>query len=146
KLNRARDFVPSDSHQTTRSPSATVSSPGRALASDLLMPKFGTSSFSGFRSPFMSVYKSDFYSPATEPTRRGGGNSRECVCDVGTGRSREDRLKMESEIMERAGLPRDFWLVTVEDIEYPHCVRQGIRALVLDLQRQYKRPVNTRRT
>ncbi|KAJ2748614.1 SUMO1 sentrin specific peptidase 8, partial [Coemansia pectinata] len=40
KLNRARDFVPSDSHQTTRSISATVSSPGRALASDLLMPKF----------------------------------------------------------------------------------------------------------
>ncbi|KAJ2743372.1 hypothetical protein GGI19_006708, partial [Coemansia pectinata] len=84
------------------------------------MPKFGTSSFSGFRNPFMSVYKSDFYSPATEPTLRGGGNSREGVCDVGTGRSREDRLRMESEIMERAGLPRDFWLVTVEDIEYPH--------------------------
>ncbi|KAJ2071886.1 hypothetical protein GGH13_003058 [Coemansia sp. S155-1] len=94
----------------------------------------------------MSVYKSDFYSPATEPTLRGGGNSREGVCDVGTGRSREDRLKMESEIMERAGLPRDFWLVTVEDIEYPHCMRRRIRALVLDLQRQYKRPVNTRRT
>ncbi|KAJ2024261.1 hypothetical protein GGI06_001068 [Coemansia sp. S85] len=126
--------------------SATVSSPGRALASDLLMPKFGTSSFSGFRTPFMSVYKSDFYSPTTEPTLRGGGNSREGVCDVGTGRSREDRLKMESEIMERAGLPRDFWLVTVEDIEYPHSMRRRIRALVLELQRQYKRPVNTRRS
>ncbi|KAJ2824802.1 SUMO1 sentrin specific peptidase 8 [Coemansia furcata] len=145
KLNRARDFAPGDAHQTTRSLSATVSSPGRALASDLLMPKFGTSTFSGFRNPFMSVYKSDFYSPADEPTLRGGGN-REGVCDQGTGRSREDRLKMESEIMERAGLPRDFWLVTVEDIEYPHCMRRRIRALVLELQRQYKRPTNTRRT
>ncbi|KAJ2866747.1 hypothetical protein GGH94_001317 [Coemansia aciculifera] len=29
---------------------------------------------------------------------------------------------MEFEIMERAGLPRYFWLVTVEDIEYPHCL------------------------
>ncbi|KAJ2752335.1 hypothetical protein GGI19_003898 [Coemansia pectinata] len=133
KLSRARDFVLNNSRQTTRSISAIVSSPGRTLASDLLMPKFSTPSFSGFRNPFMSVYKSDFYSPATEPTLRGGGNSREGVCDVGTGRSHEDRLKMEFEIMERAELPRYFWLVTVEDIEYPHCMRRRIRALVIDL-------------
>ncbi|KAJ2832280.1 hypothetical protein FBU31_002111 [Coemansia sp. 'formosensis'] len=80
--------------------------------------------------------------PSDKPTLRGGGN-REGVCDQGTGRSREDRLKMESEIMERAGLLRDFRLVAVEDIEYPHCMRR-IRALVLELQRQYKRPTNTR--
>ncbi|KAJ2745658.1 SUMO1 sentrin specific peptidase 8 [Coemansia sp. BCRC 34301] len=148
RLNKAQENITSSSH-AARTLSSAPMPPGRALASDLLMPKFGSLSFSGFRSPFVSsVYSSDFYhSPpphCAEPaTLRGGGCYRDVACGGdspsscknSSHRSREDRLRMESEIMERAGLPRDFWLVTVEDIEYPHSMRRRIRALVLDLQR-----------
>ncbi|KAJ2813284.1 hypothetical protein H4S07_000800 [Coemansia furcata] len=91
---------------------------------------------------FATVSSPGHVLPSDKPTLRDGGN-REGVSDQGTGCSRKDRLKMESEIMERAGLLRDLWLMTVEDIEYPHCMRR-IRALVLELQRQYKCPANTR--
>ncbi|KAJ2007293.1 SUMO1 sentrin specific peptidase 8 [Coemansia thaxteri] len=126
---------------------STISSssavPGaRALASDLLMPRFGTYSFSGFRSPFTSKPGSSGLLSSEPAVLRGGGGSGSGGGDGG--RSREDRLKLESDMMERAGLPRDFWLVTVEDIEYPHCMRRRIRALVLDLQKQ-KRFLPTRR-
>ncbi|KAJ2160757.1 hypothetical protein GGF46_002003 [Coemansia sp. RSA 552] len=124
---------------TSRSPLISSAAPGRALASDLLMPRFGKP-FTGFPSPFESTYRPSDLAPP-EPLLRGGGPG------AGSGssghssahtskRSREERLKMEEKMMERAGLPRDFWLVTVEDIEYPHCMRRRIRSLVLDLQRQ----------
>ncbi|KAJ2803228.1 hypothetical protein H4R20_002972, partial [Coemansia guatemalensis] len=125
-------------------PASTPASPGRALASDLLMPKFGKP-FSVFHSPFVSMTRtntSEFYSP--EQILKGGG-SNACEKLVGgagprgsgsSTRSREERLKMEEDMLEKAGLPRDFWLVTVEDIEYPHCMRRRMRSLILDLQRQ----------
>ncbi|KAJ2822598.1 hypothetical protein IWW50_004143, partial [Coemansia erecta] len=115
------------------------SSPGRALASDLLMPNFGKP-FAGFHSPF-AMYD---YSPP-EPLLKGGGSSSadpdasKSQSKSSSHRSREQRVKMEEAMMEKAGLPRDFWLVTVEDIEYPHCMRRRIRTLVLDLQRQQTR-------
>ncbi|KAJ2309835.1 hypothetical protein IWW52_005582 [Coemansia sp. RSA 2704] len=116
-------------------------SPGRAMASDLLMPKFGQP-FSGFHSPFAAMYTntSEFHPP--EPLLKGGGSaqfgSHEGKHRATSSRSREERLKLEEQMMEKAGLPRDFWLVTVEDIEYPHCMRRRIRSLVLELQRQMR--------
>ncbi|KAJ1740601.1 SUMO1 sentrin specific peptidase 8 [Coemansia sp. RSA 989] len=111
-------------------------SPGRALASDLLMPRFGQT-FTGFQSPFSSLYSnqpSEFLRP--EPLLKGGGSTGSAKPHHSSknSRSREERLKMEEEMMEKAGLPRDFWLVTVEDIEYPHCMRRRIRSLVLELR------------
>ncbi|PIA15480.1 cysteine proteinase [Coemansia reversa NRRL 1564] len=116
-------------------------SPGRALASDLLMPKF-RKPFSVFHSPFVAMTRtntSEFYTP--EQILKGGGSN---TCEElvgganskGSSRLREERLKMEEIMLEKAGLPRDFWLVTVEDIEYPHCMRRRMRSLILDLQRQ----------
>ncbi|KAJ2450888.1 SUMO1 sentrin specific peptidase 8 [Coemansia sp. RSA 2336] len=112
------------------------SGPGRALASDLLMPRFGQT-FTGFQSPFSSLYSnqpSEFLRP--EPLLKGGGSTGPAKSQHSSrsSRSREERLKMEEEMMEKAGLPRDFWLVTVEDIEYPHCMRRRIRSLVLELR------------
>ncbi|KAJ2500431.1 hypothetical protein GGH96_002759 [Coemansia sp. RSA 1972] len=121
---------------TTRVPAASLpASPGRALASDLLMPNFGKP-FSGFPTSF-AMYGPDYYPP--EPLLKGGGPSTDSASNKSRSsstRSREERVKMEEQMMEKAGLPRDFWLVTVEDIEYPHCMRRRIRTLVLDLQRQ----------
>ncbi|KAJ2219008.1 hypothetical protein IW143_002871 [Coemansia sp. RSA 520] len=125
---------------TTRVPVTSLpASPGRALASDLLMPNFGKP-FSGFPTSF-SMYGPDYYPP--EPLLKGGGSSNADSTSnksrSSSTRSREERAKMEEQMMEKAGLPRDFWLVTVEDIEYPHCMRRRIRALVLDLQRQTRK-------
>ncbi|KAJ2121899.1 hypothetical protein IW147_003888 [Coemansia sp. RSA 720] len=121
---------------TTRVPVTSLpASPGRALASDLLMPRFGKP-FSGFPTSF-AMYTPDYYPP--EPLLKGGGSSSTDPApdkSRNARSSREDRVKMEEQMMEKAGLPRDFWLVTVEDIEYPHCMRRRIRTLVLDLQRQ----------
>lgn len=106
----------------------------------------GCPSFSGFgaTSPFAPM----FYSPSNtvaEPLLRGGGSHHQQYGKSGSGsdmanghnrsssRSRKDRARLESEMMERAGLPRDFWQVLVEDIEYPHCMRRRIRSLVLEL-------------
>ncbi|KAJ2851957.1 SUMO1 sentrin specific peptidase 8 [Coemansia brasiliensis] len=98
--------------------------PGRALASDLLMPRFGQT-FTGFQSPFSAMYSnqpSEFLYP--EPLLKGGGSldsnsgkNQRAHGSSRSSRSREERLKMEEEMMEKAGLPRNFWLVTVEDIE-----------------------------
>ncbi|KAI7835172.1 hypothetical protein BX661DRAFT_176229 [Kickxella alabastrina] len=138
---------------TVRSPAATIgvssvaraqtSAPGRALASDLLMPRFGQT-FSGFQNPFESIYRKpdgETYA-AIEPMLKGGGvdyNGQYAPDSKsggsGSGRTREERLKLEVDMMEKAGLPRDFWQVTVEDIEYPHFMRKRIRTLVLDLKR-----------
>ncbi|KAJ2724493.1 SUMO1 sentrin specific peptidase 8 [Coemansia sp. Benny D115] len=169
RLNGARDFgedisarsqtlsaVSSSQHQqsrkyldisTMRVPSATVAAPGRALASDLLMPRFGQP-FSGFQSPFDTVYRGSGCMAANqhpaEPLLRGGGQEHGCGGTSGRGangssaRTREERLKLETDMMEKAGLPRDFWQVTVEDIEYPHCMRKRIRTLVVDLRRNHK--------
>ncbi|KAJ2475144.1 hypothetical protein IWW56_005550 [Coemansia sp. RSA 2131] len=83
------------------------------------------------------MYTPDYYPP--EPLLKGGGSSSTDPApdkSRNARSSREDRVKMEEQMMEKAGLPRDFWLVTVEDIEYPHCMRRRIRTLVFDLQRQ----------
>ncbi|KAJ1729931.1 hypothetical protein LPJ72_004715 [Coemansia sp. Benny D160-2] len=140
--------------QTRSSPSPPA--PRRALTSDLLMPKF-TQAFSGFQTPFAAMYRrssSEFHMP--EPLLKGGGNDilsldaqqqqndddstltggGSGVSSSGGRSSRDERLRLETRLMEKAGLPRDFWLVTVEDIEYPHCMRRRIRALVLELQEQ----------
>ncbi|KAJ1642660.1 hypothetical protein LPJ64_005517 [Coemansia asiatica] len=129
------------------SPHATL--PGRAMVSDLLMPRFGQP-FSGFQSPFEMFYRSpgnDFYTKEPEPILKGGGldggygRSSECKnagsgCVSSGGRSREERLKLEVDMLEKAGLSKNFWQVTVEDIEYPHCMRKRIRSLVLELRQQ----------
>ncbi|KAJ1803168.1 SUMO1 sentrin specific peptidase 8, partial [Coemansia sp. RSA 2599] len=57
----------------TASPHATL--PGRAMVSDLLMPRFGQP-FAGFQSPFEMFYRSpgsDFYAKEPEPILKGGG-------------------------------------------------------------------------
>ncbi|KAJ2599093.1 hypothetical protein GGF40_002419 [Coemansia sp. RSA 1286] len=129
------------------SPHATL--PGRAMVSDLLMPRFGQP-FAGFQSPFEAFYSSpggDFYTKDTEQILKGGGlddrygrnseckNSNGSGC-VASGRTREERLKLEVDMLEKAGLSKNFWQVTVEDIEYPHCMRKRIRSLVLELRQQ----------
>ncbi|KAJ2759526.1 SUMO1 sentrin specific peptidase 8, partial [Coemansia nantahalensis] len=107
---------------------ATMAPPGRAVASDLLRPKLGKP-FAGLYSPFTHIYPdaAGGFRPL-EPMLRGGGVGPDELVGGGSGsrgaasgsaRSREDRLRLEEAMMERAGLPRDFWLVTVEDIEYP---------------------------
>ncbi|KAJ1735872.1 SUMO1 sentrin specific peptidase 8 [Coemansia biformis] len=128
-------------------PAAGPSSPSRATASDLLMPKFGRP-FSGFYSPFVPMCPDGVggFRPL-EPLLKGGGSDPADLAGGGSGgsgggsgtsRSREERVRLEEAMMERAGLPRDFWLVTVEDIEYPQCMRRRIRSLVVDLRRQQK--------
>ncbi|KAJ2785536.1 SUMO1 sentrin specific peptidase 8 [Coemansia javaensis] len=133
----------------TGSSAAAAPPPGRAVASDLLMPRFGRP-FAGFYSPFTPSYHHPSEFLPIEPLLKGGGSGSGGGGDeelVGGGssagaaaaRSREERQRMEEAMMDRAGLPRDFWLVTVEDIEYPHCMRRRIRSLVADLQRQQAR-------
>ncbi|KAJ2711773.1 SUMO1 sentrin specific peptidase 8 [Coemansia spiralis] len=142
-----RDKTPAARAPLPSTATATSSFPTRAVASDLLRPKFGRP-FAGLYSPFTSTYHPDSDSGfrPLEPMLRGGGLGPDDLVGGGSGsgaasgssRSREDRLRLEEAMMERAGLPRDFWLVTVEDIEYPHCMRRRIRSLVAELRRQHQ--------
>ncbi|KAJ1944737.1 hypothetical protein FBU59_002518, partial [Linderina macrospora] len=132
-----RKTTPTGSHTVRQT--APIS---RALTSDLLMPRFSNPFASSFSSAFVSLCKdpvSNTFVP--EPLLRGGGSgcyeqAHATQSSAGSSKSREERIRAETRLMEKAGLPRDFWQVTVEDIEYPHCMRQRIRKLVLDLQRQ----------
>ncbi|KAJ1799178.1 hypothetical protein LPJ75_006708 [Coemansia sp. RSA 2598] len=101
---------------------------------------------------------SDFYAKEPEPILKGGGldggyaRSSECKSGnsgpgcVAGGRSREERLKLEVDMLEKAGLSKNFWQVTVEDIEYPHCMRKRIRLLVLELRQQQSHRRDARNT
>ncbi|KAJ1798151.1 hypothetical protein LPJ59_002684, partial [Coemansia sp. RSA 2399] len=103
-------------------------------------------------SPFAAMFRrpsSEFHVPET--LLKGGGSDVHSVLGANVtlvgggsssgaaGRAREERLRVEMRLMEKAGLPRDFWLVTVEDIEYPHSMRRRIRSLVLELQEKQQR-------
>ncbi|KAJ2543943.1 hypothetical protein EV175_005939 [Coemansia sp. RSA 1933] len=159
RTHAPQTLPPFPATMASSSPAGAV--PSRALTSDLLMPRFSAQPFSGFQSPFAAMYRhvsSEFHMP--EPSLLKGGGS-DILDDgvlgahgtlVGGGngdgegsagsRSREERLRLEMRLMEKAGLPRDFWLVTVEDIEYPHCMRRRIRSLVLGLQEKQQKHQN----